>query len=47
MLWFLQDFCSACCVGLDSYGIPIPSAVAAVVDNASVLPVDLTSVMLG
>ena len=47
MLLFLQDFCFACCVGLDSYGIPILSDVAAVVDNALVLPVDLTSVMLG
>ena len=40
----MQDFCSACCVGLDSYGTSVPSTVAAVVDDASELPVALTFV---
>ena len=40
----LQDFCAACCVGFDSYGTLVPSAVAAGVDDALELPVAQTSV---
>ena len=41
VLYFLQDFCSACCVGLDSYGTSVRSAVAAVVDDALTLVTSL------